>query len=327
MSEHDSIYIERHPGDLITAEDWNLLQRQIRGDILATSTEAANGVTHVASADDAGALDGMDLDELTAAVSKRVLDAVRTESGYRQVFRILESDEFDVIEHGLGAAPLVDVYELRHFEVVCREDDVTENMNVTFYLHHSSEKRVRVGEGEARRTINIQPEGFPQIGIPFADMLARYDVEYTDTTSLEDLEVEFWQAFFAAPNDEFDDLQYCHSPWFERCCKEQRDVASLKAKGDWDEIWFQMRPLKIIGGPGHNQDEDEGFELAGAPIPANVGVAHLDLNRVALWLQGKAFHTSLEDREPDEDGSEGEPSDLPPPEFRDELKVMVLLRA
>ncbi|HEX2029500.1 MAG TPA: hypothetical protein VHF25_16040 [Nitriliruptorales bacterium] len=325
MPEHDRVYIERNPGDLITAEDWNHLQRQIRDDIEATSAEAAGRITHVASADDARSLDGLSVDELTEELRKRILDAVRAESGYRKVFKILPEGEVRVIEHGLGDCPLVDVYKLLHFEVVCREDDEPFPAQVTFYLHHSSEKRIRVtdGAGASRRgtrTVDIQPDGFPRLGIPFADMLVRYNVEYTDSTSLEDLEVEFWQAFFSEPNDDFDDLQYCHSPWFERCCREERDVANLKARGDWDEIWFQVRPLKIVGGPATGGDNDQAPAFSGVPVPANVAVAHLDLNRVALWLEGPALHGRVDD-------GPVEFPDAVPQEFRDELKLMVLLRA
>jgi hypothetical protein len=315
MSEHDTVYVERHSGDLITAEDWNDVQRQIRDDIQATATEAAEGVSHVATAADAGHLDGKDVDELTDEITKRVLEAVQAESGYRQVFRILDEGEVDIIEHGLGSPPLVDVYKLQYFDVVCREDDDTYKTIATFYLHHTSEKRIRITDENGNRiSVDIQPDDLPGIGIPFADMLARYDVEYTDTTTLEDLEVEFWKAFFSDPNDEFDDNQYCHSPWFERCCKEDRDVANLKAKGDWDDIWFQVRPWKIVGGPVAVSDNDIApFMFADAPVPANVAVAHLDLNRVALWLSGQAIHS-------------GEAEADLPEEFRNQLKVMVLLR-
>jgi hypothetical protein len=316
MSETHTVYIERHPGDLITAEDWNDIQRKIRSDIQATSAEAAEGVDHVTTADDASHLDGKNVEELTDEITKRVLESVQAESGYRQMFRILDEGEVDVIEHNLGSCPLVDVYKLQYFEVVCREDDDTYPSIATFYLHHSGEKRIRVtDENGNRRTIDIQPDNLPAIGIPFADMLARYDVEYSDTTSLEDLEVEFWKAFFSEPNDEFDDNQYCHSPWFERCCKEQRDVAGLKSKGDWDDIWFQARPWKIVGGPATTWDSDTApFKFADAPVPANVAVGHLDFNRVALWLQGEAIHS-------------GDAEDALPDEFRNQLKVMVLLRA
>ena len=318
MSDHTTVYIERHPGDLITADDWNALQRQIRDDIHATASEAADGVTHVASADEASQLDGKDLDALTDEITTRVLEADHTESGYRKIFRILEEgeSEFDVIEHGLGNCPLVDVYKLQYFEVVCAQDDDAFRTITTFYLHHSSEKRLRVDDDSGNRvTVDIQPEGFPSLGIPFADMLARYD-----------LETEFWKAFFSEPNDQFDAGQFCHSPWFERCCREERDVASLKSKGDWDDLVFQVRPWKIVSGPViQPQDGETEFEAIAGPVPSNVGVAHLDLNRLAVWLNGPAIHGG--------DGEEARGGDgrltgeiTLPDEYTDELKVMLLLR-
>lgn len=321
MSEHVAPYIERHPGDLVTAEDWNAVQREIRSDIRATADEAAGSISHVASADDAAQIDGMDPDRLTEEVTKRVLEAVRAEGGYRQLFKILRPGEYNVIEHGLGACPLVDVYKLRHFEVVCREDDATYPAFVTFYLHHSGEKRIRYTGNGAARWIDIQPDDPPTPGIPFADMLARYDVSYTDQTSLADLETEFWKAFFADPNDAFSDDQYCHSPWFERCCQEQRDVRSLKQRGDWDDIRLQFRAWKTVNFPyRREQDGDERPLEDRPPEPPNVAVGQIGLDSLALSLLGPAVHHRDEREEPRDDG--GAVTGATP----DELKVMVLLK-
>lgn len=319
-------YIEHEPGDLITAEDWNDLQRQIHDDIRSTSQEAADGVVNVAKADDADHLEGKDIDALTDEVAKRVLDQVRGRTGYRQLFKVLKEGEVSVIEHELGTAPLVDVYKLEYFPVVCREDDETRSAFATFYLHHSTERRVRVRpEAGAATSIDIQPKDFPdgeprdfpEWGIPFADMLTRYDVTYTDTTSLGDLETEFWKAFFREPNDQFGDDQYCHSPWFERCCKEQQSVRQLKEKGDWDDMIFHTRPWKSLNYSGERQADGDKETSAVAPAPMNIGVAHLDLNRSALWLQGDAVHG----------GPFADRLDDFYPEFHHELKVMVLLKA
>jgi hypothetical protein len=316
MSSHTEPYLERSPGDLITAEDWNDLQRQIRADIRTTADDAASGVTHVASADDAGQLDGKDLDELTDEIASRVLDQLRAQSGYLRVFRVLKEDEIDVIEHGFGGMPLVDVYKLEYFEVVCREDDDTYAAFATFYLHHTSEKRVRVtDEGGGRRSIDVQPRDFPAIGIPFSELLATYDVQYSDASSLDDLETEFWKAFFADPNDEFGDDQYCHSPWFERCCRDHRTVGTLKERGEWDDIIFQVRPWKTVNHPFPPQVGDD--EVRRIPAPANVAVAHLDHQRVAVWLNGPALHGGEHD---------GQLREYIGDSYTSELKVMVLLK-
>jgi hypothetical protein len=322
MTETTAPYVERAPGDLLTAEDWRAVQVKIYDDIRATSQQAADAVTHVASADDAEHLDGKDLDGLTAEITRRVLDEVRGRSGYQQLFRILKDGETNVVEHGLGAAPLVDVYKLEYFQVVCREDDETYASFATFYLHHTSERRVRVkvprptgtsGETDTI-SVDIQPKDGPDLGIPFAEMLTRYRVEYTDTSTLDDLETEFWKAFLREPNDQFGDDQYCHSPWFERCCKQKTSVGQLKDNGDWNDIVFQMRPWKTVNFAGTSEGNNE---LQRPPAPANVAVAHLDNNRTSLWLVGPALHGGVH---------EAAIRDYIGSAFDSEVKVMVLLK-
>lgn len=316
-------YIEHEPGDLITAEDWNDVQRKIHADIRSASQQAADGVVHVAKADDADHLAGKDVEALTDELTKRVLDQVRSRTGYQQLFKVLTEGEVTVIEHELGTPPLVDVYKLEYFPVVCREDDETRPAFATFYLAHTSERRVRARpETGPAQTVDLQPKDFPdgeardfpEWGVPFADLLSRYDVPYTDSTSLDDLETEFWKAFFRSPNDQFNDDQYCHSPWFERCCRENQSVRQLKEKGAWNDIVFHTRPWKSVNYDGVRLGDNEAFVTA--PAPMNIGVAHLDLNRTAVWLQGEAVHAGpFQDRLDDFY-----------PEFRNELKVMLLLK-
>ncbi|HEU4947559.1 MAG TPA: hypothetical protein VFT31_10425 [Kribbella sp.] len=316
MTETSAPYVERAPGDVVTAEDWNLVQRKIHADIRSTAQAAADGVTHVASADDADHLEGKDLDGLTEEIARRVLDQVRGRTGYQQLFKVMRKDEVTELQHELGTCPLVDVYELDYFKVVCREDDETRLAYATFYLHHRDERRVRVRDASnAQVAVDIQPKDFPELGILFTDLLTRYQVPYTDTTTLEDLETEFWKAFFRDPNDQFADDAYCHSPWFERCCKQNTTVQELKDNGDWNDILFQFRPRKTVNYPA-------GASLGGEakvriPAPANLQVQHLDLNRTALWFRGDALHGGPE---------AGQVADYLEGEYGDELAVMVLLK-
>ena len=326
----DAPYVKREPGDLLTAEDWNTLQHKVYDDIRSTSQAAADAVTHVAGADDADRLEGKDLDALTDEITKRVLDEVRGRSGYQQLFKILRAGEITVLEHGLGTAPLVDLYKLEYFAVVDREDDETRLAYATFYLHNSEEKRVRVTDESGKRiSVNIQAADGPERGIPFADMLARYDVPYTESTTLDDLETEFWKAFYKDPNDQFGDDQYSHSPWFERCCKEQQTVKQLKANGDWNDIVFQFRPHRTENFAGVS-DANQGGTVA-FPKPANVHVSHLDNNRTALWFTGKAVHDvpPKEGLGFDAGGNDDESAArdyIGAQEFDGELKLMILLK-
>ncbi|WP_020669593.1 hypothetical protein [Amycolatopsis nigrescens] len=315
-------YVQRGPGDLVTAEDWNEVQRKIFEDIRKEAKKAADGVVRVPNADDSDHIEGKDLNALTEEITKRVLDQVRGRSGYQQLFKVLKQGEITVLEHKLGTAPLVDAYKLEYFRVVCREDDETTDAYATFFLHHTSERKIRVpgsGSGSSRDSVDIQPKDFPELGVPFAELLARYKVPYTDTTSLDDLETEFWKAFFRDPNDQFNDDQYCHSPWFERCCKEQQSVRQLKEKGDWDDIVFQMRPRKVLNYT--DLPLVTGEPPRALTRPANVLVQHLDNNRTAVWFEGDALH------DPDEDGVEFKAREyIGVDTFDQELKVMLLLK-
>ena len=134
-------------------------------------------------------------------------------------FKVLKVGTENIIEHNLGDAPLVDVYQLNYFPVICSEDDQKSDPWVNFYLYHSSEKRLRL-EAE-KPAIEIESAKGPFHRILFSDMLTRYNVSYTEDSTLDDLETEFWKALFGEPNDSFDDDQYCHSPWFDRCCEKR----------------------------------------------------------------------------------------------------------
>lgn len=328
-------YVPQEPGDIVTAEAWNEMQDKIYADIRTTAQAAADGVTHVASADDSGAVGGLDVEALTEEILRRVRDDVRGRTGYQQLFKVLKGDEITVIEHALGSAPLVDLYQLEYFEVATREDDETRASFATFYLCQAEERRVRVptANGTGRRAVDIQPPDGPDLGIPFAEMLTRYNVSYTDTSSLDDLETEFWQAFFAAPNDRFNDDQYSHSPWFERCCKEKQTVKKLKDNGDWDDILFIMHPRKTVNFAGTGFGNDATVRL---PRPGNVGVQHLDNNRTALWFlpphradSGDEARARLYINDPSspvvDPGSDAVNDDAIG-RFERELKLMVLLK-
>jgi len=203
--------------------------------------------------------------------------------------------------------------------VVCSEDEEKEVMWVNYYLYHTSEKTLRFTSGGTPQTIEIERTGEPFYRIPFSDMLARYGVKYTDTSTLDDLETEFWKAFFADPNDEFDDDQYCHSPWFDRCCGDRRTVSDLKKAGNWDDVWFKMKPRKTINylhaGPPVPLPPPPAPPPLPSASPTQIQVAHFDFNTLVLRLLAPPVPQS------DPDFPAPDPAKTP------ELKVMVLLNA
>lgn len=309
-------YIPHVAGDLITAEDWDDVQVQIQEDIEKRISQAIHDIKTVDHANDADTLQKKTLDQIEDEVLKKVLAEIPKEHGYQMLFKRLFWDtgnkvgDENVISHKLGTFPLVDLYQLDYFQVVCAEDEANKNLEyVNFYLYHTSEKKIRF-QNQNVEIESTDPKVHPY-KIPFADMLHRYHVDYPDDKGLGDLVADFWTAFFSAPNDSFDQDQYCHSPWFERCCGERTTVKQLKSRGDWDDIWFTMRPKKTINhlltdlgisGPGADPHAYES--------PHNVQVAHRDFDMLVLKLTAEPVY----------------PKQLIENVKKDELKLMVLLK-
>lgn len=321
MSTQFEPYINRVPGDLVTAEDWNELQRRIKEDILKQITEAINQIKKVDESENSLKLQDQSADELTEAILEKAKQMLPKLTGYQRLFKRLTAGDENVVEHKLGGCPLVDIYELIPFTVVCSEDDQKNKEDVYFYLYHSSERRIRFTEvGQTAQPgpgVEIERTGGTQFRISFAEMLAYHNVKYTDRSTLDDLETEFWQAFLAAPNDEFDDDQQCHSPWFDRCCGERRTVSQLKSRGEWDELWFKVIPRKTIHRFSHGLENHS---------PSNIEVFHYDFNKLGLRFNSNQMEGTVEQKAPDEI-----PTDSKRTEFRrldnNLMNVMVLLKA
>lgn len=323
-------YVERNPGDLISAGDWNKMQRLIQEDIDKKTKKAVEEIQEVPRAADADKLEGSSKSDIIDEIIRKAVQEIRAKSGYMQLFKILKGDKENVIKHDLHLCPLVDVYQLDYFPVVCCEDKQTSPMWTTFYLYHSSEKRLRwTPEENGGKTIvfDVQPPDAQPFRIPFKDLLDRYKVEYTDDSSLGDLETEFWQAFFKAPNDEFDDDQHCHSPWFDRCCREQKSVRDLKRQGDWDELWFQMRPRKTINytPPAPTTERNEPVPTE---APTQVQVTQHDLDTIALKLLTRPTYPAEQMERVDPPGPLADqfPELAPDGSEPTEIKLMILLK-
>ena len=330
-------YVPANPGDLITAEMWNQMQSKIRADITTTVEREIDEIHDIDHAGDAAKLDGKTPRDLADEIVERALREMREKSGYRRIHTVLKAGALRTIEHKLGLAPLVDLYRLEYFPVVYREDDQTYLSWATFYLRHSSEARIRFSPPAPARAVSVELEGpsGPAFKLKLSDLLERYRVQYDDDSSLDDLETELWQAFLASPNEGFDDDQYGHSPWFERCCKEKTTVRQLKRAGDWDELWLQMMPVKqALFLPFGDQFAPIG---GGSDVyrPVVVDVFHTDFDTTALLLRGTPEVTYSEEKmwrerlklEVDTTGHSPLPTIAETfPDSAGELKVMVLLK-
>jgi len=314
-------YVEYKPGELIAAEIMNDMQAQIRADIASQSQAAVDAITQVPSAQDSDRLEGQSLSDIAKAIVEQALGQMALRSGYMRLYKKLQVGEEMVVEHKLQNCPLVDLYQLDYFQVVASEDDYKYLTWVNFFLYHSSEKRIRfVPEGQnAPVSVEIEPTDSEPYRIPFAQLLALYRVDYTENSSLDDIETDLWDAIFAAPNNRFDDQQYAHSPWFDRCCHEERTVKSLKQRGDWDDMWIKIMPRKTVNYVGNGGVGEDGNSLPTA-APTMVQVSHFSFNKLGLTLLREPVYSQEVI-----DGLQQEGRDVEA--IRRELKLMVLLRA
>ncbi|MCB8991657.1 MAG: hypothetical protein H6665_13615 [Ardenticatenaceae bacterium] len=313
-------YEEFKPGQLIAAEIINHMQGLIRADIAEQSQAAVDAIAQVPSAQDAERLEGRSLADIAKAIVEEAISQMALRSGYVRLYKKLQVGEEMVVEHKLHNCPLVDLYQLDYFQVVASEDDYKYLTWVNFFLYHSSEKRIRfVPEGgNAPVSVEIEPTDGEAYRVSFAQLLSLYKVEYTDNSSLGEIENELWDAMFAAPNDRFDDQQYAHSPWFDRCCREERTVRSLKQRGDWDDMWIKLVPRKTVNYRGGGED-DNGNSIPTA-APTMVQVSHFSFNKLGLTLlQAPVYSSNVLS------GLREEGRDLEA--IQQELKLMVLLRA
>lgn len=294
MLDDNKPFTTFEPGQLITAEAMNTMQTRMRAEITAKIAEALAALTEIDKSKDSDALGGESAEDLLKKFLEQAMQTFPQEHGYRKLFKVLEHDQPNLVDHALKLCPLVDLYELLSFQVVCAHDDDKHVENVRFFLYHSSEKKIR----HSNTTIDIEPTGETPFRMPLPALLDYLGVQYTDDSSLGDLETELWKAMFAAPNDQFDPAEYCHSPWYERCCREERTVGSLKSKGDWDDLWMKMVPVKSVN-PPNDRVLDNGLTET-VRQPRGILVEHHDFDRLSLTLKER-IQSPINDDNPDAD--------------------------
>jgi hypothetical protein len=290
MPDSTTPYIPHQPGDLITAEDWNQLQTDVQQDMAAKIASSIAGVKDVDHAKAADKLGDMTLADITKHILDLAFAQIPKRTGYMQVFLNLKVGVTKNVAHNLKAFPVTDVYQLLRFDAVCATDDTSGDARrdqALFYLYHANERRIYL---DKTTPVEIESDDRPKFRIVWKNLIDQLVeaklLEYTDDTTLDELEVNFWKALFVSPpNDDFDPDAYCHSPWFEKCCGEKRTVGDLTKHGDFKNIYLKMEPVKTV-----NWDPDETpgpVKTDGLGVwPANVLVAQVDLDNVALILTG-----------------------------------------
>lgn len=288
------------------------MQIQIKQDIARPIVDAVTGLPKLKfdeAAPTSGKLGGKDLSVIENEVANIVLGQISKKSGPQILFKRLTLGEEKVIVHNRGSFPAVDAYHLGYFKVICSEDENNRRVAwVNFYIYHSSEKRIQTtafptanAPSQTQVTVEIEPaDQKQQYKVKFTEMLNRYGITWDDATVLDVLVTNFWNKFFSDPNDVFDEDQYCHSPWFDASCREQKTMGALK--GELDNIWFKMQPQKTTN---YAFDKDKGIlppdnlqtpptqqtpptplslEPYGFVLPHNIKIVHYDFNTLGVEL-------------------------------------------
>jgi hypothetical protein len=264
-----SPFIAREPGDLITADDWNGMQRKIKDEIRAQTQAAKEELKHegVDRADNADHFATMSEQDLTDKLDERYASKVHDHEGpsaYRRYIKEFTSDpglDSVLLEHGLGRFPLVDVYELLP---VAPSDKSLGKCKLLFFYGHADEDRLGLRERVGRDRVTI--------GIPFEEVLRELGVEYSEDHQIEDVLNEMWDAFLRDPNDE---ISHCTTPWVDECCGERRTIKELKEAGDWDDLRLALRPRKC----------GMGTDAPGCTVE----VRHLTYSTLLLQVAAKAL--------------------------------------
>lgn len=259
-------YIPHNPGDLITSEDWNDVQKRIKEDIDSKIGVAKEAIkkSGVERANNADKFDNKTPKAWTDELDQRYAPKVHDHEGmaaYRRFIKEFTSEVDKVLlKHDLGRFPLVDVYEL---VPVTAKADFTDCKLLFYYGHADAE--------DFGLWVKVYRDRMP-MGIPFEQLLAELGVEYEDDDTIEDVLNDMWNAFMRDPNDE---IKHCTTPWVDECCGQRRTVGDLKKANQWPDLYVAIKSKKCGKGTDNTNCQVEVTQvnydtlLLEAPLGAN----------------------------------------------------------
>lgn len=287
MPNDTTFYIERHPGDLVTAEDWNDLQSKIQADLKKKIDEAKQAVIDggVKRADNADKFDNKTPKNWTDELDQRYAPKVHDHEGlanYRRYFREMDAEEtLVVLDHKLHRLPLVDIYELMSLNVpaAIRSPNANQQQNPKFLLYYGHEELDLL----QANVVSNQAKRLPRkvLGTPWEPLLQEYVVEYEDDDSLNDVINDFFDAFFKLPAAD-DILAHEVSKWIDSH-QDDRTIADLKKRDEWDDIRWLYLPRKLpLEKPTANADNQP--QIFSTPLE----VVHMSYDALAVILDDTA---------------------------------------
>ena len=287
MPDNNSVYIEVHPGDLISAGLFNGMQQKIKEDIQTKIDKAKQDVVEsgVKRADNADKFDNKSPKDWTDVLDQRYAPRVHDHEGtanYRRYFRRMDTEQtLLVLEHGLHRFPLVDIYRLEPIVVPADLRPTPANgqrpadaLTTPFFLYY--------GHGELdllQQQALFGNRRLPRrsLGTPWEMLLTEVGVQYEDDDSLNDVLNDFLDAFFKPPAT--DEMEHNVSRWIDEH-RDNRTIADLKRRDEWDDIRWAVLPRKLAVG----QALGVGDQGEGAPPIVSIDVIDLSYDTLAIQL-------------------------------------------
>jgi len=243
MADENTPYIQRNPGDIWTAEDWNGVQTKIKDDIMGRIQDAMEQIekTGVQRADNADKFANKAPGDWVKDLDQRYAQKVHEHEGqavYRRYHKRFSKEvPTAFLEHKLGRFPLVDIYEMMEVspEIGASGLETSDGNPAKFFLyyHHEESDRFKLDVKVYRDRAKL--------GIPLEAALTEYGVEWEEDDTLQDVRNDLWEKLFALPNDE---ISHVSSPWIEEKCIERVKVGELKENDEWQDIRLAFRPVK-----------------------------------------------------------------------------------
>ncbi len=267
MTDDTLPYLARHPGDVITAKDWDDVQVMIKTDmtqrIAAAEQEIRqNGVDH---AGDAGKFAGKSDQEWLGDLDGRYARKVHDHEGvavYRRYIKQFKHDPpYDkiMIKHNLGRYPLVTAARLVPVTTAAGYEDC----KLFFYYGNTDADHFGLWAQAYRDRLPL--------GLPIGPLLTELAVVYNDNTSIRDLVNDLGDALAKDPNDR---VKFCHSPWIDECCERNRTVGDLRRNGQFDDLYLAIRSRQCVIGFDPPPDVTRP--------PVRVEVTHVNYNTLLV---------------------------------------------
>lgn len=246
------LYVEFHPGDLISAEDMNEMQDKIQEDIGTQITAAKKEIIEgeVAQAGNAKKFGGLDPSELEARQDKRYVmrDDYIAAGEYRRYFKQADKVlggggiEPAVIKHRLHRYPIVEVYKLAQLfavEPLATKEKPFVWQTVRFLVYYAS-KIDPVAE-----LLRTESSDWFYWGDPLSYWLDRFGVKPEKTQVFEDLLNDFWGQMFnpGLEQDEFKGESFGYSKHVEKWL--DKPVGDLMMGKQWEDLRVAVRPQLI----------------------------------------------------------------------------------